>query len=308
MCNKLIVLCLALVVMSVPALASYIGFDQDGNPGVNPLKVDLTYAPDPQAPLTGWQNWGFQRSWTGPVSKNFVNADQQQVWEVPGAELNVHESSLAAPANGGLSRNRSGGFAGVSGSDAGYGAGNYGYGTTYLKLTLTDLQPDTEYKLKCWDMELRSVWSAASSNPDSKFVAWSTTNPLDWLNANGYGAGGANTSLPKGGYGPIVSVDQGISGPRTDSNMPAGLLADVLARTSLINEDGSDHLGSNQNVSTFWAPTNDDGTLVVYAWLDATDWAGSAHCPLNGFMVVPEPVTIALLGLGGLALIRRKRA
>lgn len=306
MCNKLIVLCLALVVvgLSVPASAAYIGFDADGNPNgcANPLKVDLTYLLDNQQAKTGWQNWQFVRDWTGPVGVNLVNPLAIEPWEVPHAQLEVYRKLAADPAAG-SSRNRSGGFAAV-GPLPGWGPGplpgeysptGTGFGTNYVKLTITNLQPETEYKFYLWSFDMRQVWAASSNNPDSKFGVWSTTNPLDWLTNNGY----------PNGYAPSEMTD-GTSG------MPEGLAELIAAQGSRAfmmapTNDNNNYIGGTDYCVSFNATTTPEGAINIYGWIDPTDWTGAMHMPLNGFSVVPEPATIALLGLGGLALLRKHR-
>jgi hypothetical protein len=320
MCKKLIILCLALVVvgLSVPALAVYIGFDEDGMPNgcANPLKVDIdgSGTVTKKCSTQPWQGWTFSQVWSGPLTQQFANPLAEKAWEYPKASLEAYRA-VTLPSNEGQSRNRSGGFAAVMGTNE-YSPTAKGLGTSYIKLTLTQLKPSTEYKLNLWSYEASNVWSASSSNPNSKYGCWSTTNPVAWLNDNGWGLGGSHhagdpCAATTQGYGPIQPVPSCLSG---DSNMPAGLAELVLPcgaegdRVFLMAPDGSDYLGTSKFVATFNVTTNSDGAVAVYGWLDCTDWSGSMHMPLNGFMVTPEPATVALLGLGGLALLRRKRA
>jgi len=312
MCKKLSVLLLVVLGLSMPALAEYIGFPSGCE---NPLKVHLTYGPDNQQAPTGWQTWQFARDWTGPVGQNMSNPWAGDPWEVPYVQLETFRTNQTPPADhAGLARNRGGGFAGVAGTNE-YNQTGKGLGSSYVKLTVTDLQPSTSYKIILWGYEAYGVWSMSTANPYSKFGVWSTVNPWTWLVNNGYGPGGPNTSCTLGGYGPKFSIDNPVA--TTDTNMPCAMKDVVLApgqgkRFSLMADvnDGSDHVGdvTKYNAKLCNVMTSSNGTLVVYGWIDSTDWSGSMHLPLNGFMIVPEPITVALLGLGGLALIRRKRA
>jgi hypothetical protein len=296
MCKKLIVLCIVVGLMSMPASAAYIGFP-DGC--ANPLKVDINGG-GAGATKCSWQGWTFARDWTGPITQQFANPKATKPSQLPIAQLEAFRTQQANSAAG-LSRDRSGGFAGVAGTGE-YNGTSKNFGTSYVKLTLAQLQPSTTYKVSLWSYEAFGIWSSNSNNPNSKYGVWSTQNPLDWLTANGYPIG----------YSPIQPVPDPITGA---SGMPCGLQDVALNgngdRTAMMAplNDNNDYLGGTAYRATICeAETDSDGVLVIYGWIDPTDYAGSMHMPLNGFMVVPEPVTIALLGLGGLALIRRKRA
>jgi hypothetical protein len=296
MCKKLIVL-LVVAALSTPVMAAYVGL-------ANPLYVDLDGG-GVTTLKTGWQGWLFASNWTGPATATFSNPGGG-LSQQPIAQLEVYRNNQGANSNAGASRNRDGGMAFVAGTGD-FGVTTQGYGVNYLKLTLSQLKPDTLYAIDLWSYEKASVWSMSTANPDSKFVAWGTTNPKSWLDTNYSGVVG---EPPSGGYGPKVGVDYPAAS--TDSNMPAGLAATVLARADIaafgMLDMAWDMLGENVGRAKTHVMTDGDGIITLYGWLDATDWSGSAHVPLSGFYVMPEPMTITLLGLGALALIRRKRA
>jgi hypothetical protein len=313
MCKKLIILCVALIVvgLSVKAPASYIGQEVDQYGCIlNPLKVDIDaesgWWGSPSPPVCGWQGWIVPGSWTNP-SKQFNNTYAEYAWEIPGAQLSgFRQAGRSGPSTdtyGGGGRTRRGGLAYVAGTGE-FQETAKGFGMNYIKLTLSGLAPETNYRIYLWSYESRGTWVVNTDNPDNKYSAWSATNPRDWLIAHGYGEGGPNTSEPNGGYGPI-----GGDFPKVDSNMPCDL-KNVSKRLLCMSEDddNNDWLGTpNFMVTLCCVMTDSDGVLTIYGWMDATDWGGSLHVPLNGFFVVPEPATVALLGLGGLALIRRRK-
>jgi hypothetical protein len=306
MCKKLFVL-LVVVALSVPAMADYIGYG-------NPLMIDISGA-NTSNTLPGWQEWKFVQAPTAvPISQQFNNPLANDPWEVPSAEFTVFNKTRD-PATRIQSRNRCGGFVYV-GNTGDYSTGGNGLGTIYDKVTLTGLAPNSTYKVMLWSADGPN-WSMNSNNPDSKFACWSSkVNPAEWLDAHGYSGNGGtdnpNNGEPNtGGYGPKWSIDTQIA--TTESNMPAGLAALVGDRISVRANpanNATNVLGQFNcvNQAIIYAHTNSDGACEIYGWIDMTDWTGSAHMPLNGLYIVPEPATIALLGLGGLALIRRKRA
>jgi hypothetical protein len=293
MCKKLIILCVVFG-LSVPASALYIG---EPSGCANPLYVDLQNGAPTKC---NWQGWDFGWNWTGPVSKEFNNPLASDPWEFPVAELDTVRAGILP--NGGGSRNRSGGFAFVPGTGE-YGdpaTGGKGLGTSYLKLTLTQLAPETEYLFKLWSYEAANVWVVNSDNPNRKYGCWSTCNPLQTMIEHGDPCGYAplDPICHRGGSGMpdylrpcVFGCDA--PGGRTFMEAPVG--------------DDNDYLGGAAYCVAFYATTNTVGSITIYGWIDPTDLGGSMHMPLNGFEVIPEPATVALLGLGGLALLRRKR-
>jgi hypothetical protein len=285
-----------LVLPALPASADYIG---EPSGCANPLYVDIDG--ENANPKCNWQNWLFTRDWTGPVSKTFHNPHADFPWELPVAELDTVRAGILP--NGGGSRNRSGGFAFVAGTTeySDPATGGKGLGTSYLKLTLSHLAPMTEYLFKLWSYEKTNVWSVNSDNPNSKYGCWSTTNPLATMIAHGDPCG----------YGPIEPVClRGASG-MPDYLRPAVFGCDAPGGRVFMQAptgDDNDYLGGAAYCVAFYALTDGDGSISIYGWIDMTDWTGSAHMPLNGFEVIPEPATMALLGLGSLILLRKRKA
>ncbi len=149
-------------------------------------------------------------------------------------------------------------------------------------------------------------------------------------NAQTAASGGANGhaivhfSLDTGGVTPIIANDEFQFRSGTAGAIPVGLL-----QVDLIDEAPqadvvlvrADRLGNNGGAQELFSNYVDNDTLVAVGagWeytytIDYTD--GSDDGTLNDSIVlhyvsrtlIPEPTSLALLGLGGLALFRRRRA
>jgi hypothetical protein len=301
MCKKLNIFCLmlAVVTIGVPALASPIT-------ETNPLKADICSFPSgstvANSPQSGWVNWDIARAWTSPVSHTFDMGGTPFDWPV--AEISAYRKAISPyPGLDGGGRERNLGMIYVAGTGE-YATDGKGLGTSYLMLSLTNLTAQTDHVILLWSWERTSVWSNPPEDPNSKFGFWGTQNPITWFNANG--RSGLNGE-PNGYY---PKVGSGI----TDSNMPAGLYI-TGDRIFMQSPDlpGSDWFLGDPHyaklvVNSGGTPGEHDGAITVYGWIDpGSTLAGSMHMPLEGFMVIPEPATIALFGLGGLALLRKRK-
>ncbi len=97
------------------------------------------------------------------------------------------------------------------------------------------------------------------------------------------------------------------------------IVAEFVANRVTFGVLGEDGTGNPWEHLDSWAYRNNDttadGTFVIGNWtipgansLDGMDAAGiNAAVPFGTFSIVPEPSSTALLGLGGLALILRRR-
>lgn len=296
--KKQIVLCAVLVIeLSLPVLADV--------SMSTPMLIDVNGGAGSGA-KPGWQQWVFPDPWTGFKTNNFTVGSGSY------SNITATLSAFSLGYSGNWpqgTRSRDGGMVFVGGSaDLDYNLTATGLGMQYLNLSLAGLEPSREYQISLWGWEKHSFWSMNLVNPNSEWGVWvADQNPMDWLFSNGYGPGQTPGEPPLGGYG--------------SKGMPEGLAAIVAANGARANLDcgdtdpGDAGLGSANNNATVrfvTTPYYDEdypgGTVDIYGWMDSVGWAGGVEMPLSGFMVIPEPTTMALLSLGGLALIRGKRA
>jgi len=310
MCKKLIFV-LALVAMVMPVLAIDRGNYSETSPAVADqifLKVDIDAQgqSNPNETDADWAAWEMS-GYYGPLGTQLKNFGNDCIVQMRGI------TKTGGPGNLGGSRDRVDAV-GVTNpndmdkmlSDLVYVAHTAaGMGKDYIELSfrLGDKRAgwNIDITLWSWDPAFKGSglagFNGAGEQADSKRAAWSTTNPSTYAgnpDPNGYGY-------------PTPPYVEGV----TESNMPAGL----QALSEITIEQGTapwlsafDDAYAMLYASTVNVTLDENGRVTLYGWADMLSQTGSQHVALNGFMLsIPEPATIALLGLGGLALIRRKR-
>jgi len=288
MCKKLSVFCIALLVvtLAVPALAA--------PTGANPLKIDINGdTNDVQGPgrtQPGWQAWNMLRSpATGPITKNFTAQGtlvQVQGFRFDGGGVHgtrnrsgMSATNLGQVHNGLFFMSHSGLASALNGMD---------YIKTTIAMGTANAGKTFQVTMWSWDPAFAgsgiSGFGGAGEPAGSKKATYSLSDPRAWCQANG---------LPMG---------YDVNG------IPAGLAALVVGQNLALGINPQTNPANAYTYSsTFNVTLNASGQVAIYSWLDQSSFSGSQHIPLNGIMIVPEPTTVALLGLGGLSLLRRRK-
>lgn len=91
------------------------------------------------------------------------------------------------------------------------------------------------------------------------------------------------------------------------ANPNAGLTEIPLVSISLWDVGNYGSTGDWQNISFAFDSTTAGEYDLVFEVRDYADALSPSYFAIDGITVVPEPITLALLGLGGLALVRKRR-
>jgi len=136
---------------------------------------------------------------------------------------------------------------------------------------------------------------------------WDATGTGVYLKT--YQGSGVNTVTDVPGFGEGVFIVPGVQGT------PAGIIAEWYSVE--IEEDNTTQQtrarmylrSSSPGAEDGWTPWQDHQASIDYAG-DSSQWAGflGGNMDLDNFYSVPEPATMALMGLGAMTMLLRRRA
>jgi len=256
-----------------------------------PFKIDFNGEGTGQTGRTQptWQAWDFDRA---PTTNVFTKA-----FTVGGDKVSVELRGIKNDGSNPGGRNRATlgpselgqmhqdlFFVATTGSGVGLAGKDY----IQVKLSLGSAYANKTYKITTWAWD--TAFNTFHDSSQDDYSAWGVVNP--------------NTN---GGYRVTMWDD-----PATTDVNEAGIYkcnVPTLARGWMgVGAPPSDPtITAYTYSSSYTVMTDGTGAVTIYGWWDGDRWQGSYHFPINGLMMVPEPTTVALLGLGGLALLRRRK-
>jgi hypothetical protein len=283
MCRKLLILCFALAViaMSTPVSAapSY----------ATPLKIDLNGTTGTSLGQTqaGWQGWDFVNS---PTTNTFTKA-----WTIGGSKVSVELKGVKNDGSNPGSRDRLNlpdtklgnvheDIFFVSTTAAGVGLLGLDYIQVSLSMGAAQAGKTFGIRTFSWD----SAYNTSNDSYNDDYAAWGVVNPST---NGGYHSYRWDDPCTPGDENGIIK-----------RNIP--MLAEWNMQGAPPRKDNT--VGAYQYSGYFETTADSTGKVVIYGWFDGS-LQGSYHMPINGLTVMPEPATVALLGLGGLALLRRRK-
>lgn len=300
MCKKLIFTIYLILMIAMPASAYEGVIGQQGMTyydNIAPL-VDIdAQGTNPGATQTGWEKWEMPSYWSsfGPINKVFTLSTGDMVL----VQMNGYKDGVGGNFGGSRQRwspttNGTNDFEYML-SDLAYvpmGTSG-GLGMDYIEFNFFfDMdKAGKTFEFTFWNFDETFFYYP----PDSHWIAYSQQNPRQWLIANGY----------PNGYQPDPDI-------LPYSNMPAGLKDLTLGR--VLQDGWPPHVLEFDTIygmtySTSFEVTLDDlGRATLYSWADLCSLQSNQYVAINGFAIsIPEPTTVALLALGGLALLRKRR-